>query len=182
MNESWHICEWVMAHIRMSHGTRTNESWHTHGWAIAHTRSAFAKEVLIWARYRHIHFRDMTHSYMCHDPLIWHTRTRTSSAFSAVVSIWRRYQNIHIVTSLMYTQPVLLLYVFAMCVCYICLLNIFAIYMCAMTHSYVCHDSFTYVPWLIHVCHDSFMCVRWLIHVCAMTHICLLYTFAIYVC
>jgi len=41
------------------------------------------------------------------------------------------------------------------------------IYMCAMTHSYVCHDSFICVPWLIRmcamthldVCHDSFVCV-----------------------
>jgi len=61
------------------------------------------------------------------------------------------------------------------------------IHMCAMTHSHVCHDSFTlpfwmpysYVwPWLTrrcamthsHVCHDSFTCVPWLIHMCAMTH------------
>jgi len=33
-------------------------------------------------------------------------------------------------------------------------------FMCAMTHSYVCHDSFmcamtdSYVPWLIRICHD----------------------------
>jgi len=26
------------------------------------------------------------------------------------------------------------------------------IHMCAMTHSYVCHDSFISVPWLIHIC------------------------------
>jgi len=50
--------------------------------------------------------------------------------------------------------------------------------MCAMTHSYVCHDSFICVPWFIHmcamthsyVCHDSFICVPWFIHMCAMTH------------
>jgi len=55
--------------------------------------------------------------------------------------------------------------------------------MCAMTHSYICHDSFqcdshhTHVwcsripPFcLCRVCHDSFMCVPWLIHKCAMTH------------
>jgi len=32
------------------------------------------------------------------------------------------------------------------------------IHMCAMTHSYVCHDSFIYA-----------FCVPWLIHMCAMT-------------
>jgi len=26
--ESWHICNWVMAHIWMSHGTYTTEAWH----------------------------------------------------------------------------------------------------------------------------------------------------------
>jgi len=70
------------------------------------------------------------------------------------------------------------------------------IHMCDMTHSYVCHDSFICVPWLIHsficatwlvhmrdvthsymcamtrsyVCHDSFVYVPWLIHMCDMTH------------
>jgi len=42
---------------------------------------------------------------------------------------------------------------------------------CVMTHSYVCHDSFVRVSWLIHVgdmtpsyvWHDSFICVSWLI-------------------
>ena len=41
-------------------------------------------------------------------------------------------------------------------------------HMCAMTHSYVCHDSFICVPWLIHmramthsyVYHDSFLSQR----------------------
>jgi len=46
-----------------------------------------------------------------------------------------------------------------------------------MTHSYVWHDSFICVTWLIHmfnrthsyVWHDSFICVTWLIHMCDMT-------------
>jgi len=52
------------------------------------------------------------------------------------------------------------------------------IYTCGMTHSYVWHDSFICVAWLIHmcgmthlyVCHDSSICVPWLIHMCGMTH------------
>jgi len=64
------------------------------------------------------------------------------------------------------------------------------IHMCAMTHSHVCHDSFTCVPWLMwrihrwqthfssaylsapckNVWYDSFTSVPWLIHMCAMTH------------
>ena len=47
-----------------------------------------------------------------------------------------------------------------------------------MTHSYVWHDSFICVTWLIHMCdktrsyvwHDSFVCVTWLIRMCDMTH------------
>jgi len=42
-----------------------------------------------------------------------------------------------------------------------------------MTRSYVWHDSFICVTWLVHMCdmtrsyvwHDSFICVTWLIHV-----------------
>jgi len=56
---------------------------------------------------------------------------------------------------------------------------------CDMTHSYMWHDSFICVTWLIHMCdmthsyvwHDSFICVTWLIHawkasfVCDMRHV-----------
>jgi len=51
--------------------------------------------------------------------------------------------------------------------------------MWAVTHSYVCHDSFIYVPWLIqiyamthsYVCRDSFTCVPWLsVQHILMTH------------
>ena len=52
------------------------------------------------------------------------------------------------------------------------------IHMCDMTHSYVWHDTFICVTWLIHICdmthsyvwHDSFICVTWHIHMCDMTH------------
>jgi len=52
------------------------------------------------------------------------------------------------------------------------------IHMCDMTHSYVWHDSFICVTWSIHMCdmthsyvwHDPFICVTWSIHMCDMTH------------
>ena len=62
---------------------------------------------------------------------------------------------------------------------------------CEVTHSYVWHDPFMCVAWLMHVCdvthsyvwhdtpsyvwHDSFICVTWTIHVCDMTH-CMLWS------
>jgi len=47
-----------------------------------------------------------------------------------------------------------------------------------MTHSYIWHDSFICVTWLIHICdmthsyvqQDLFVCVTWLIHIFDMTH------------
>jgi len=49
-------------------------------------------------------------------------------------------------------------------------------YMCAMTHSYVWHDSFMCGTRLFHVFayvrHNTFICVAWLIHVCDITHSC----------
>ena len=47
-----------------------------------------------------------------------------------------------------------------------------------MTRSYVWHDSFICVTWLVHMWdmtrsyawHESFICFTWLVHVCDMTH------------
>jgi len=63
------------------------------------------------------------------------------------------------------------------------------IHVCDMTHSYVWHDSFICVIWLIHICdathpyvwHDSSICVTWLIHMCDMTHSYVWYDSSIYV-
>jgi len=51
--------------------------------------------------------------------------------------------------------------------------------MCDMTHSYVWHDSFICVTWLIHMCDmtqsyvwtDLSICVTWLIQTCGMTYL-----------
>ena len=50
--------------------------------------------------------------------------------------------------------------------------------MYAMPHSYVWHDKYIWVTWLIHMCgtthsyvrHDSSICVTRLIHMCDMNH------------
>jgi len=54
------------------------------------------------------------------------------------------------------------------------------IHLCDMTHSYMWHDSYIRVAWLIHmrdmihpqVWHDSFICVTWLIHLCHDSFLC----------
>jgi len=60
-----------------------------------------------------------------------------------------------------------------MCVCVCALVSCCHI----MSHSYLFHDEFICVPWLIylcamtpsHVCYDSFTCVPWHIYLCAMS-------------
>ena len=60
------------------------------------------------------------------------------------------------------------------------------VHLCAMTHAYVCHDSYMWhgsficVPSLVHVCHDSFIRTTWLISMWDMTH--LLVTWLIHMC
>ena len=52
------------------------------------------------------------------------------------------------------------------------------LHLCDMTCSYVWHDSFIRVAWLIHMCdvahsyvwYDSFICVTWLIQMCDMNY------------
>jgi len=56
------------------------------------------------------------------------------------------------------------------------------IHMCYVARSYEWHDSFVCVTWLIHMCnmtylyllHDSFVCVTWLIHIYGMARVCTL--------
>jgi len=63
------------------------------------------------------------------------------------------------------------------------------IHVCALSHLFVCHDSFMCAPWRIHTyfmthsytCHDSFTWVPWLIHMCAMTHLCVCHASFIHV-
>jgi len=57
---SWYTYEWVMVHIRMSHGTHTNESCYAPEWFMSHRHGLNEK----WLD----DTCDMAHSYVCHDP------------------------------------------------------------------------------------------------------------------
>jgi len=51
-------------------------------------------------------------------------------------------------------------------------------YTCDLTHLYAWHDAFTWATWLIHMCqcnmtwHDPFTCVTWLVHFDTGVHTC----------
>jgi len=54
-------------------------------------------------------------------------------------------------------------------------IGMWLIHMCAMTHIYVtrlCEVTFLWDVNHSYVCHDSFICVPWLIHMSIMTHLC----------
>ena len=113
----------------------------------------FARCCVTWL----IHMCDMTHSYVWHDSFIYVTwPMHMSEQVLLDVSKWwcvtwlipPVYMSVRVGTLL-----------------------------CDMAHSYVWHDSFICVTWLIHKCdmtHSyvwrvSFICVTWLIHMCDMT-------------
>jgi len=160
MTESWNIYEWVMAHIRLSHGTYMTKSRLTYEWVTAHIWTPY-NHTCLWSYYLDpcpfsvqpllrrlcvpwlIHMCAITPSYVCHG--------------SYVCVSW-------------------LLRMCAMTHSYVChglfICVPWLIHMCAMTHSCVCHDSFIYMPWLILTCfitylfvwYDSFIRVIWLVH------------------
>jgi len=73
-NESWHTHEWVMSHMRMSHGTNTNESCHTYEWVMSHIRMSHVTHTNeSWHTYEwvmsHIRMSHVTHTNeSCHTP------------------------------------------------------------------------------------------------------------------
>ena len=42
INESWHTCEWVMSHMRMSHFTYANDSCHTCEWVASQMKESWS--------------------------------------------------------------------------------------------------------------------------------------------
>jgi len=100
INQAWHTYEWVMAHIRMSHGahvnansllhthllhviarplshgTHTNESWHTYEWVVA----------LMWIGHvTHVNTNSLLHTNFLHTYMNQSCRTfeyKLSSAYA----------------------------------------------------------------------------------------------------
>ena len=174
MNESCLMFEWVMSHIWMSHVSCMNESCVMFEWVMSVRQDTptwlegcALNASNIWMNYfeylntsRLTHEWVMSHTYKW---VGWRIQMNHVTCASAVSSgDWR---GAHSTSS---SRRGLLS---ASC--------------CDMTHSYVWHDSFMRVTWLIHACdilihmfdmtysyvwRDSFICVTWLIHMCDVTH------------
>jgi len=150
-----------------------NESWHTYvshtneaAWVMSHMNKlwhTYERRSLIEALPFVSHMAGMTRLHECHDS-------------SYVTWLIHRWQDSFVCVHSLDCGP----HLYDACV-------VWLIRMCAMTHSYVCHDSFICEPWLIHIWTDSFLCgppfydacewqdsfkyVPWRIHVCGKTHL-----------
>jgi len=146
---TWRIHTWHIHMCDMTHSYRTH-SYVTHSY-VRH-------DAFICVTWR-IHMCDMTHSYVWHDSFIY-----KHDSFRRPVWIRRSLlQNIVSFIGLFRKSSVQDLFM--------CLAS------CMNSHSYMWHDSFIYVTWLIHICnmthsymwHDSFICHTW-IHTGRQTH------------
>ena len=84
VDESWHICEWAMAHTCMSHGTCVNKSWHILEWVMANMILLTMCHSLSSTILIHTHTNEswhicecvMAHMWMRHGTYVnesWHT-------------------------------------------------------------------------------------------------------------
>ena len=156
INESWHISEWVVAQIEMSgfprspyfhwsicvsHSTYIDESWHKYEWVVAQNEWVTSHVCIASTAGWHrgigclIFIGQFTHK----SPTISGSFAKNDPQLKASYGSSPPCR-----ASTQWIQ-------------WGCVLRL--IHMCAMTHSYVCHDSFICVPWLIHMCAK-----------CAMTH------------
>jgi len=181
----------------MTHPTRVTwlilHVWHDSSYTcdmtdsyVRHDSFIHVTWLILYVWYDWFIFREMAHSYVGHDLLIcatWLIHTCTTIQVSDVTHS-RIHYNLYVWYD-SFTHTI--------------------IYMCDMTHSHiqqfmrvtckgswVWHDSFLSVTWLIHTCdmthwicltrlihmchvthahmwYDSFICVTWLIHMCDMT-------------
>jgi len=193
------VCVWHDSSYTcdMTHPTRVTwlilHVWHDSSYTcdmtdsyVRHDSFIHVTWLILYVWYDWFIFREMAHSYVGHDLLIcatWLIHTCTTIQVSDVTHS-RIHYNLYVWYD-SFTHTI--------------------IYMCDMTHSHiqqfmrvtckgswVWHDSFLSVTWLIHTCdmthwicltrlihmchvthahmwYDSFICVTWLIHMCDMT-------------
>jgi len=187
-----YICVTWLIHIRdMTHSCVWHDTFTCVTWLIYMcdmTHSCRRRDSFICVTWL-IHMCDMTHSYVWHDSFIRVTWL--------IPCMWHDtfiHMNESAQTNLLRNTPV------SLYACHMSTIKCvtWLVHMCDMTHSYVWHDSFIRVTWLIpYMWHDTFInmnesaqtnllchtpvalyaghmstikCVTWLIHMCDMTH------------
>ena len=169
IKESWHTFEWVTSHLGviyflwgshgthikwvtthtwMSHGTHINKSWHTYEWVMSHIWMGHGTHMNeSWHTYEWV----MAHICMSHGTHMnksWHTKCVP----------WR----IHMCAMTWVMANIVMSHIWGT--------HMRDCHMCAMTHSYVCHDSFICVPWPIHMCDMTHHTYEGLPYVWWMSH------------
>jgi len=179
IDESYYTYEWAMSRIWMGHGTHNkchathmNTSWPEwviHRCDIIHSLNITDSDHRTYTHtpqrtssrtYTHTPQRPSSRTLHTHtaETFIMNPHTHTAETFIT------HFTHTHIAEALIQKYK----------------LVEFEKLVLAFRSSYLWHDSFMRVTWLIHVCatthscvwHDSFMCVTWLIHACDMTHSC----------
>jgi len=138
----------------MSPVMHLNESWHTHTNA---SRPPLHHHVST-----HIAVRPITSEWV-----MKHTRTSHETCFTGLFAEYRLFYRAFLQKRPIFWRSLLIVVMKHVRVMTSFLWIAYSTHMCAMIHSYVCHDSFVCVPWFIYmcdkthlyVCHDSFICV-----------------------
>ena len=196
MNESCHTHEWVVSHTWMSRATHMNESCHTHEYVMSETGMGWLR--LVGSFKSHVSFAEYSLFYRAllqKRPIIWRSllivatpyfaqsRVKSHIGMSHVTRMNESWLLIHaerfIIHAYTHTcgvNQVVRNSIFnglhhGICVCEGGRGTIQVWRRLSYVYSYVRHDSFMCVAWLIHMCdmthldvwHDSFRCVTWLI-------------------
>jgi len=194
-NESCHTYRWVVLHVWMSHVTHMNGSWHaypvsrhTYEYVMdaTHMNTSWPEWVIHRCDIIHsLNITDSDHRTYTHTPqrtssrTYTHTPQRPSSRTLHTHTAETFIMNPHTHTAETFITHFTHTHIAEALIQKYKLVE-FEKLVLAFRSSYLWHDSFMRVTWLIHVCatthscvwHDSFMCVTWLIHACDMTHSC----------
>jgi len=154
MHESCHNYEWVVSHVQMMHVTHMNESCHTYEWVMSHIWMSHVTHITSHVTHVKdhpwlIHMCDMPHLLLhavthmnesCHT-YEWVMAQVQTRHVTHMNESWHTYECVisHTWMTTHLTSPSSQLGLLGR-----------LIHMCAMTHSYMRHDSFTCVTWLIH--------------------------------
>jgi len=166
-----HTCDMTHSHVRID--SFTHVTW------LIHTCDVIHFSCVMWLN----HVCDITHPYAWHDSVIYakwliHMCDMTYQyvwydSFICVAWLHPYDMTRSFVWHELFLCGVTYSYVwYDSCICAAWLPTV-CIGCCVnkSTDSYLRHDSFIRLTWLIHVSRDSFIRVTWLLHMCGVTHV-----------